>query len=95
MQAATGYAHLFAGRYDDGSSGLKCLEQSSFPVAWTLLAASSALAGCLGQAQNAMAHALQLDPGVRISTLSDYVSLRRPEDVAQIAEGLRMAGLPV
>jgi TolB-like protein len=93
MRAATGFAHLLAGRYDEAISWAQraCLDQPNFPVAWRLLASSSALAGRLDQAQEALARALQLDPGLEMSTLS--ATFRRAEDFERYAEGLRLAGL--
>jgi adenylate cyclase len=41
-----------------------------------------------------MYHLRQLDPTLRISSLEDWLPIRRPEDLATMAEGLRMAGLP-
>ena len=41
-----------------------------------------------------MARLRQLDPALRISNLKDLIPLRRPEDLARLAEGLRKAGLP-
>jgi len=95
MRAATGFAHLSAGRYDEAVSWAQkaCLEQPTFTVAWRLLASSSALSGRLDQAQRAIARVLELDPGFEMSTLSHYVTLRRPEDFARYVEGLRLAGL--
>jgi TolB-like protein/tetratricopeptide (TPR) repeat protein len=93
MLAATGFAHLLTGRYDDAISWAQraCLDQPNFPVAWRLLASSSALSGRLDQAQKALARALQLDPGLELSTLS--ATFRRAEDFERYAEGLRLAGL--
>jgi TolB-like protein/tetratricopeptide (TPR) repeat protein len=95
MRAATGFAHLSAGRYDEAISWAQraCLDQPNFPVAWRLLASSSALSGRLDQAQKALARALQLDPGFELSTFSQYATLRRAEDFERYAEGLRLAGL--
>jgi hypothetical protein len=36
----------------------------------------------------------ELDPTLRISHLADWLTIRRPEDLATFAEGLRNAGLP-
>ncbi len=36
----------------------------------------------------------QIDPTLRLSNLKDLTPLRRPEDMARFAEGLRKAGLP-
>jgi hypothetical protein len=41
-----------------------------------------------------MHHLRQLDPALRISNLKDWLPLRRPEDLATFADGLRRAGLP-
>jgi hypothetical protein len=41
-----------------------------------------------------MARIREQDPTLCISTLEVLVPLRRPEDFARWAEGLRMAGLP-
>jgi TolB-like protein len=95
MRAATGFAHLAAGRYDEAVSWAQkaCSDQPNYPVAWRLLASSSALSGRLDQAQKALARALQLDPRLEMSTLSHYATLRRAEDFDCYAEGLRLAGL--
>jgi adenylate cyclase len=58
------------------------------------LAASAAMAGRQEQALKAMARLRELDPTLRISNLKDVTPLRRPEDLARYAEGLRKAGLP-
>jgi adenylate cyclase len=36
----------------------------------------------------------ELDPTLRISSLADWLSIRRPKDLATLADGLRKAGLP-
>jgi TolB-like protein len=96
MQVATSLAHFLAGCYDEASSWAEraLLEKPSFHPALRVAAASHALAGRLGDAAKAMAHLRQLDPVLRISNLKDVIALRRPEDLARYAEGLRMAGLP-
>jgi predicted Zn-dependent protease len=96
MRTATGFAHLLAGRYDEAISWAQraCLDQPNFPLAWRLLASSSALSGRLDQAQKALARALQLDPGIDMSTVSQNdFNWRRAEDFERYAEGLRLAGL--
>jgi TolB-like protein len=65
-----------------------------FNKAIRVLAASSALAGRLREAQNAMARLRAIDPALRVSDLMDLNPRRRPEDAARYAEGLRKAGLP-
>jgi TolB-like protein len=95
MQNGTAFAHLLAGRYTEASFwAQKALhEQANFPAANRILAASKALAGQLGEAQQALARVQQLDPLLRISNLSEVLPLRRPEDLARFTEGLRKAGL--
>jgi hypothetical protein len=41
-----------------------------------------------------MARVRQLDPALRLSTLTDLIPIRLPEDFAKWEEGLRLAGLP-
>jgi TolB-like protein/class 3 adenylate cyclase/tetratricopeptide (TPR) repeat protein len=96
MQAATATAHFFAGRYDEACSWAEkaVRGQPDSLAALRVAAASSALAGRLEKAREAMARLLQLDPTARASNLKDYIPLRRPEDFDSFAEGLRMAGLP-
>jgi hypothetical protein len=36
----------------------------------------------------------ELDPGLRIPNLQNVMPLQRSQDLAKLAEGLRMAGLP-
>ena len=47
-----------------------------------------------GGAQRAMKHLRELDPTLRVSNLADWLPIRRPEDLATFADGLRKAGLP-
>jgi hypothetical protein len=63
-------------------------------IANCVSAASNAHAGRLSEAQNAMARVRQLDPDLRLSNLHDLFPIRRPEDFARWAEGMRRAGLP-
>jgi tetratricopeptide (TPR) repeat protein len=98
MKAITGLAHLVARRYDDASSWVEeaILEKPSAQSLAMLrvAAASNALGGRLEKAQRAITRLRGLDPAFRISNLADRVPLRRPEDLATLAEGLRKAGLP-
>ena len=59
-----------------------------------VMAASHALAGRQEEAERAMTHLRELDPTLRISSLADWLSIRRPKDLATLADGLRKAGLP-
>jgi predicted Zn-dependent protease len=95
-QAAIALAHFFAGRYADASSwaDMAAREQPIHFIANCVSAASNAHAGRLSEAQNAMARVRQLDPDLRLSNLHDLFPIRRPEDFARWAEGMRRAGLP-
>jgi TolB-like protein len=101
-QMAIAFAHFFAGRYDDASSwaekalatsapGLR--ERPVYHPALLIAVASNALAGRLEVARNTIARLRQLNPTPHISNLKNQIPLRRPEDLARYAEGLRKAGL--
>jgi adenylate cyclase len=97
MQAATAYAHFFAGRIDMASSwaGTALRDRPDYTTALRMVAVSNALAGRMDQARKALARLRQLDPALRVSNLRDTAGpFRRPEDVARYEEGLRRAGLP-
>jgi hypothetical protein len=66
----------------------------SFLIPASIIAASHALAGRMDGARRAMNHLRQLDSALRISNLTDWLPIRRPEDLATFADGLRRAGLP-
>lgn len=96
MHVGTAFAHFLAGRYDEASewANRALREQANYPAANRILAASNALAGHLGEAQEAMVRLRELDPSLRVANLNEVYPLRRPEDLAKFAEGLRKAGLP-
>ncbi len=96
MQSAIAYAHFVAGRHAESMSWAETAlrERPDHNSALRTLAASSALAGRLGDAQKAIAHLRQIDPALRISGLPDRVPYLRPADLARYAEALRKAGLP-
>jgi TolB-like protein len=96
MQAGMAVAHLFAGRFDTASSWAEKASKDlpSFLMVVGIVAASHALAGRPDEARRAMDRLRELDPALRISDLRDWLSIRRPEDLATFAEGLRRAGLP-
>ncbi|HEY0524248.1 MAG TPA: winged helix-turn-helix domain-containing tetratricopeptide repeat protein [Stellaceae bacterium] len=95
MQAGMAVAHLFAGRFDAASSWAEksFRHLPSFLMAVSIIAASHALASRPDEAQRAMSQLRRLDPGLRISNLADWLPIRRPEDLATFADGLRRAGL--
>jgi tetratricopeptide (TPR) repeat protein len=96
VHAAMADAHLHAGRYDEASSWAAiAIREAPNHNGLRIVAASSALAGRLKQAQMAMARLRQLDPELRISNLKSVQGpYRRPEDIARYEDALRKAGLP-
>src|SRR5262249_46853836 len=96
MQAGMAVAHLFAGRFDDASSWAEksVRQMPSFLMVAAVLAASHALAGRMDEAKRAISRVQQLDPTLRVATLAEWLPIRRPENLATLADGLRRAGLP-
>jgi TolB-like protein len=96
MQVGMAFAHFLAGRYDEASSWAQraLREQPNYPAANRILAASRALAGDLSKAHEAVARLRELDPALCVSNLGEIYPLGRPEDLAKVADGLRLAGLP-
>ena len=95
-QMGTGLAHFLAGRYNEARSwAKKTLEhRPDFVNALRLLAASSALGGRMEEAEKIVQQLLQLNPTLTISDLKDVYPFRRHEDLANLVEGLRRAGMP-
>ena len=96
MQAGMALAHLFIG---DPDTALSWAEKAvrdlpDFMLAISVLAASHALAGRLSEAQRAVHQLRQLDPALRLSNLTDWLPIQRPENLATFVDGLRRAGLP-
>ena len=89
-------AFSMQGKYDDALSwAAKSLaHQPNYLLANRVAAVANALSGRLEAARQCVCRIRELDPAMRISNLADYTGLRRPEDLAKLAEGLRLAGLP-
>ncbi len=68
-------------------------ERPNYGAALRELAAARALLGRMPEAQKAMARLREIDPTRRISTVKDWLPLRRPDDLTRLQEGLRRAGL--
>lgn len=96
MYSVLAHAHFFAGRYTDALSWTEMAirEKPDFLLPHYIAAASNALAGRLADARRAIGRVRQLDPSLHASNLQFLFPLRRPEDLARLAEGLRLAGLP-
>jgi adenylate cyclase len=90
------FAHFLAGRYEEAITWAEAAlrQRPTYLASVRELAAANALAGRLSDAQKAMARLRQLDPARRVSTVKDWVPLRRPDDLKRLQEGLRQAGLP-
>jgi TolB-like protein/class 3 adenylate cyclase len=95
-QGGIAFAHFLAGRYHDAITWAEAAlrERPNYLAAIRELAAASALAGRLPEAQKAMAHLREIDPAMCVSNVKDWVPFRRPDDLRRLQEGLRLAGLP-
>jgi TolB-like protein len=92
-----GWAHLFAGHYDEAASWARkaSQEQPNWATALRVAAIAYALSDRIVEAREAMARMLEIDPGLRLGNLARATPpFRRPEDLARWTEGLRKAGLP-
>jgi tetratricopeptide (TPR) repeat protein len=96
MLGGIALTHLLAGRYDLAISFAEqaLQNQPEYSSALQILAASSALAGKPDKARKAIERISHHHAGLRIANLSDRFPLRRREDLARFAQGLRAAGLP-
>jgi tetratricopeptide (TPR) repeat protein len=96
MQTVVAYAHLLSGRFNDATAWAEMAlrERSGHASALRVLAASSALGGRPEQARKAMTRLREVNPELRLSNVSDYIPLRRAENLRLLTEGLRQAGLP-
>ena len=96
MQSAVAAAHFFAGRYTEALSWAKVAMRThtNAPLQSCVAAASAGFIGNSAVAETAIAQIHQIVPGLRLSNIKDLMPLRRPEDFARWADGLRKAGLP-
>jgi TolB-like protein len=96
MQIGMAIAHFFAGDFDAtvGFSEKALGNLPSLLISAALVAASHALSGRMEKAGLAMARLQALNPDLRLSNLKDWMPIQRPEDLARLVEGLRLAGLP-
>jgi tetratricopeptide (TPR) repeat protein len=96
IKAGIAAAHMFAGRYDLASTWAEesSLHMPGFMMVLAVIAASHALAGRPERAQRSIASLRELHPQLRVSNLTDYLVIRRPEHQEIFKEGLRRAGLP-
>ena len=95
-QGGIAFAHFLAGRYEEAITWAEAAlrERPNYGAVLRELAAASALLGRMPAAQKAMVRLREIDPTRRVSTVKDWLPLRRPDDLTRLQEGLRRAGLP-
>lgn len=95
MQAGIAMAHLFAGRIEKASVWAERSYSNlpSFLMVVALIAVTRALGGRREDASRAIDELRRLDPALRISNVTDWLPIRRPEHLSIFADGLRKAGL--
>lgn len=95
MQAGMAMAHLFAGRTDAASTWAERSYGNlpSFLMVVALIAATRALCGRQEDARRAMDEVRKLDPELRISNVTSWLPISRPEHLSIFTDGLRTAGL--
>jgi len=96
MQGGTAFAYFIAGRYEEAAAWAEkaMWEQSNYRTTLYVAVASNALAGRLTDARKSLTRVRELDPTMRVSSVRDWATFRRPDDLARLEEGLRRAGLP-
>lgn len=95
MQAGIAMAHLFAGRIEAASAWAERSYGNlpSFLMVVALIAATRALGGRQQEARRAIGEMRKLDPALRVSNITDWLPISRPEHLAIFADGLKKAGL--
>lgn len=96
MQAITALGHFFASRHDEAAAWAEkaVRERPNMLITLRAAAASYVSAGRPEEAHKMIARALQLDPDMRVSNLTDRLMMLQPEHFAKYADSLREAGLP-
>jgi TolB-like protein len=95
MQAGIAMAHLFAGRVEKASVWAERSYSNlpSFLMVVALIAVTRTLGGRHEDAGRAIDELRRLDPALRVSNVTDWLPIRRPEHLSIFADGLRQAGL--
>ncbi|MEA2895526.1 MAG: hypothetical protein QOJ84_1141 [Bradyrhizobium sp.] len=93
--AGLAFSYFFAGQYDEALLWAKTAlrENPEYVPGLRIAMACHALSGRLAEAKEACSRAMRSDPTQRISNIRD-TPFRRDEDVARLAEGFRIAGMP-
>jgi Flp pilus assembly protein TadD len=89
-------AHLLAGRIEEALSWVDkaSIHRSDHALPIGILAAIYARAGRRDDARRAIQQLRQLDPGLRVANLREWLPFRRAQDLRNFADALREAGLP-
>jgi TolB-like protein len=93
-QSAGSYAHFFRGRDQDALSWAQQVlrERPGYLPAERMVVAASARLGRPVAAQLERLH--KLDPALRVSNLKEQIPLQRAENLAELGDALRKAGVP-
>ena len=96
MQVVVALGHYFTGRYDEAFPWAEAAlrEKPNFLLAAAVAAASAALSGRYADAEKAMARLLEINPGLCVSNLREWLTFQRAEEFERWTDGLRKAGLP-
>ncbi len=91
-----GIAEFVAGRYGEAAAWARKSSRANprFIAALRILAASLALTGDEEGARAVGRELLEVEPSFRISSFIEWYPLTRAQDLHQLVEGLRAAGLP-
>jgi adenylate cyclase len=91
-----GWAHLAQGKWDEALrwAARSLAHRPDFYATVWLTAIANALAGQIGEARKLMPQIRQGHPDMRLSNLKSYIPIRKPEVLALMHEGMRLAGLP-
>ena len=95
-QGLMAQAYMLIGQYDEALrwTARSLAHQPNYLLANRVAAGASALSGRLKEAASYVSRIRALAPAMRLSNQADYLSFRRPQDIALSIEGLRLAGLP-
>jgi TolB-like protein len=96
MRRGIAFAYFVAGRYAEAIAAAEVVTPvpQNAVFGYATIAASAAFEGRHAEAGRAMATLLAYDPGLQVNGLRDRFPMRRDDDFARWAEGLKRAGLP-
>ena len=90
------YSYYFAGNYDEAFMWAEKAKRESpnYLTSQRIAMACQAMSGRVDEARKACSRVMEMDPTQRISDIRDRQPFRRDADVAKLAEGFRIAGMP-